>query len=137
MTAQRFPAVMNSLSLMIRFVLKEAENLGMEAKELVRLELVAEEVLVNTINYGFPDQKPGYVEILIAEDENQGIIFVVCDNGVPFDPTQTEGVDTEAPLEERTYGGYGIHLVQTIMDDVQYSRKRDQNILTMKKLHIL
>jgi hypothetical protein len=34
-----------------------------------------------------------------------------------------------APLEERPIGGLGIHLVRTLMDEIEYAREGKQNRL--------
>jgi len=36
-------------------------------------------------------------------------------------------------LEERTIGGLGIHLVRKFMDNLEYKRQGERNLLTMKK----
>ena len=38
----------------------------------------------------------------------------------PFDVTQPRNVDIEAPLEERRPGGLGLHLIQTMVDKLEY-----------------
>ncbi|MGH7968206.1 MAG: ATP-binding protein [Limisphaerales bacterium] len=42
-------------------------------------------------------------------------------------------MDTAVPLEDKPIGGLGIHLIRKFMDDVQYRRERDKNILSMRK----
>ncbi|MFC2047137.1 ATP-binding protein [Chloroflexota bacterium] len=41
--------------------------------------------------------------------------------------------DVEAPLEKRKVGGLGIYLVRILMDEVNYRRDQDRNILTLIK----
>ena len=38
----------------------------------------------------------------------------------------------DAPIEERTPGGLGVHLVKASMDEVIYRRDGSRNVLTMK-----
>jgi anti-sigma regulatory factor (Ser/Thr protein kinase) len=54
------------------------------------------------------------------------------DNGIPFDPHDAPAPNLDAPIEERTPGGLGVHLVKATMDDVQYRRDGDRNVLTIK-----
>ena len=37
------------------------------------------------------------------------------------------------PLEERSVGGLGIHIVRNLMDEVTYSRIAGRNRLTLKR----
>ena len=59
----------------------------------------------------------------------------VCfiDKGVPYDPLKKEDPNTKLPIEERDEGGLGIYMVKKTMDEVTYSYKDGQNILTIKK----
>jgi anti-sigma regulatory factor (Ser/Thr protein kinase) len=57
----------------------------------------------------------------------------VQDDGQPFNPLEAAEVDTTKPLEERTIGGLGIHLVRKLMDGLEYQRQADRNLLILTK----
>jgi len=57
----------------------------------------------------------------------------VEDDGQPFDPLAVPEPDTAKSLEERTIGGLGIHLVRKLMDNLEYKRQGERNLLIMKK----
>ena len=99
------------------------------------INLALEEVVSNVMLYAYPKEKSGHVLVESWRWENN-IFFSISDSGIPFDPTQQETVDTTLSAEERTIGGLGIHLVKNLMDDIQYRREDNRNILTlMKKLN--
>ena len=99
------------------------------------INLALEEVVSNVMLYAYPKEKSGHVLVESWRWENN-IFFSISDSGIPFDPTQQETVDTTLSAEERTIGGLGIHLVRNLMDDIQYRREDNKNILTlMKKLN--
>lgn len=51
-----------------------------------RLQLIAEELMTNTIKYGYPDQPRGSFTLAInIHQTNAEIIYT--DDGIPFDPT--------------------------------------------------
>ena len=53
----------------------------------------------------------------------------------PFDITETAEVDTKQSLEERRVGGLGIHLVNEMMDKIEYEYKdRQSKIILIKHL---
>jgi sigma-B regulation protein RsbU (phosphoserine phosphatase) len=56
----------------------------------------------------------------------------VDNGGVEFDVTQKREVDIDAPLEERKPGGLGVHLVQNLVDslDYEYQDGRGEVIFT-------
>ncbi len=108
-----------------------------EHKELLpleqRLTLVLEELLTNTISYGYDanDTLPHIIEIRLSVAD--GWLHVVCeDDGKPFDLTRKPEPDMSGDVEERPVGGLGIHLILTIMDSVEYQRTGNRNNITMR-----
>ena len=96
------------------------------------LNLALEEAVTNVIQYAYPEDTDGTVDIE-AFIEDGRLIFVITDLGKPFDPTAKAEVDIHAALDQRPIGGLGIHLVRTIMDTVSYERRGEKNILTLTK----
>ncbi len=127
------PARIENLENMIAFIRKGVESVGLTKKELNQVHLVCEETLLNIINYAYPD-KTGDIEISYQIDTgSKEITLQFCDGGVPFNPLSVPEPDVDAPIEERDVGGLGIFLVRKIMQDVQYRRQDDKNILTLTK----
>lgn len=96
-----------------------------------RLNLILEEALVNVINYAYPKEETGEIELQIMHDTLGKIIFRISDSGQPFDPTAAGQVNTDADVEERPIGGLGIFLIQNLSENVSYSRIDGRNILTI------
>jgi sigma-B regulation protein RsbU (phosphoserine phosphatase) len=42
-------------------------------------------------------------------------------------------VDTTLSAEERPIGGLGIHLITQLMDSINYERRDNKNVLTLRK----
>ena len=97
----------------------------------MNLNLALEEAVVNVMSYAYPGSH-GDVKVDIKIDD-QKVVSILTDSGIPFDPTQKGDVDTTLPAEERPIGGLGIHLVKQIMDKVSYQYVDNQNILTLEK----
>lgn len=129
-----YPPSLDVLEEMLDFIEAEAKAAGILGKELSRLKLASEEMLVNVISYGFPS-KSKESQISLSCKQAQGRFLIeIADNGIPFNPLATPNhIDTQASLEKRTYGGYGIFLVRQILDDVQYHRKNGLNVVTLIK----
>jgi serine/threonine-protein kinase RsbW len=53
-------------------------------------------------------------------DSPELITLTITDQAPPFSPDDTPPVDTESSWEERQIGGYGWHLVRTMMDTVHH-----------------
>ena len=117
------------------FVDEAAEDAGLDMSLATSLNLAIEEAVVNVMQYAYPPDTKGTVNI-VATVDNGDLSFVISDSGTPFDPTAKADANTSLTAEERPIGGLGIHLVRQIMDEVMYERKDNKNILTLrKKLH--
>lgn len=96
-------------------------------KQLFEITLILEELCANVIHHGGGDME---VEL---EKEWEELVITVRDTGPEFDPTKAPEVDIQEPLEKRTPGGLGIHLIRRYSDEMSYHRMGKQNIVTVKK----
>jgi anti-sigma regulatory factor (Ser/Thr protein kinase) len=101
-------------------------------RTLYAVNLAVDELVTNAVLYGFDE---GSTEEIVVQIEAQAkeVRAVVTDEGREFDPLSAPAPDLTAPLETRTVGGLGIHLVRSLMDDVQYARDGNKNLLTIRK----
>jgi serine/threonine-protein kinase RsbW len=127
-----FAAVLENLEPMLDFITQEAKRLNFDGKKLSQIRLASEEALVNVINYAYPD-KGGNIEITCDIEDNQRLVVVIIDWGISFNPLNMPEPDIKSPVEKRQIGGLGIYLVRSIMDEVNYRREGNQNILTFVK----
>lgn len=100
---------------------------------LYQVKLVLEEVIVNIINYGYEKREGHKIDVqLISEPDT--LTIEISDDSRAFDPLrQAPRPDVAAPLEDRSIGGLGVYLVQTLMDEAHYRREQDRNHLTLIK----
>jgi anti-sigma regulatory factor (Ser/Thr protein kinase) len=105
---------------------------GVPADAAFNINVVLEELLMNTISYGFTDAQPHEIAVTIAKDRDT-IAVEISDDGQAFDPLQAATPDLDAPLAERRIGGLGIHFVKTMMDTVEYRRADGRNHVTLRK----
>ena len=112
----------------------EGLNLPQELDMPVNLAL--EEAVSNVMLYAYPENRNGQVLVEFARTSDQAgekIVFTISDTGIPFDPTQKEEVDITLSSEQRAIGGLGIHLVRKLMDEMEYKREGNKNVLTLIK----
>ena len=97
------------------------------------VNLAIDEILTNTISYGYDDDDPHRIE-LIVRLEAGALIVVTVDDSRAFDPSLVEPVrDFDSSIEDRALGGLGLFLVQQMMDDVEYQRRDGCNVVTLTK----
>jgi len=118
--------------LLSEYVDEVCEVVGFDPVTTMQMNLALEEAVVNVMNYAYPPDTQGDIHIVAAANDKR-LKFVITDNGMPFDPTSRRPVDTTLSAEERPIGGLGIHLVSQLMDSINYERKDDTNVLTLRK----
>lgn len=101
-------------------------------KESYAIHLVCEELVVNVVSYAYADEAEGYLKIQI-EKADGAITIRFIDGGVAFNPLEREMPDVSLSMEERQIGGLGIFLTVQMMDEVQYERINNENVVTIKK----
>ncbi len=124
------PAKLESLPLLLGFVDSCAERQGFGPERMREIELVMEEILVNIFSYAYPEGA-GDVEIACQGAEAGKLRIEVCDRGVPFDVLDRTDPDLEADIDERRIGGLGIFFVKQLVQDIQYRRAGEKNVLTL------
>lgn len=105
---------------------------GLPAKLRYQIRLVLDELLTNTINYGYPDDGEHTIHVTMAQDGRR-LRFVLEDTARPFDPLTAKTPDVTAAADARPVGGLGIHLVRAIMDRVAYEHVGGINRLLLEK----
>jgi anti-sigma regulatory factor (Ser/Thr protein kinase) len=98
-----------------------------------QLRLVLDELITNTVSYGFSDGADGTITIDITVQPERLLTVVYRDDGLPFDPLAADVPPEERGTEAVNFGGIGLSLVKSIMDDIAYRRQDDANIITMNK----
>ncbi|MCA1759035.1 MAG: ATP-binding protein, partial [Bacteroidales bacterium] len=98
----------------------------------MNINLVIEEALSNIIFYAFTDNDKHEIRISVSLTNNK-LTIKITDNGISFNPLEQQQPDISLPAEERPVGGLGIFLISQIMDEMNYIRKGNQNILTLNK----
>lgn len=96
------------------------------------LGLALDEIVTNIISYGYDDQAEHQIHLRLSMQAGE-VTVDVEDDGRPFNPLEKATPDVTAPLEERAEGGLGIHLVRTMLDNVEYRRQDGKNRLSLRK----
>jgi serine/threonine-protein kinase RsbW len=96
-------------------------------KDLERVELASEEVIVNIITHGYKKKK-GTIQIEIMINESIELIFK--DKSIRFNPLTKKNI--HKPKKINKVGGVGLFIIFQCVDEVFYQRKDGYNILIFK-----
>ncbi len=114
------------------FVKRVSGQLNIAPSVLKSIRLAVEEAVVNVMDYAYPANVVGKINIRALSD-GETLEFVISDSGVAFDPTEALKADTSLSANDRPIGGLGILLVRELMDSINYERINGRNVLTLKK----
>jgi anti-sigma regulatory factor (Ser/Thr protein kinase) len=109
-----------------------AEQAELPLDVAMHIDIVLDELLVNTISYGYPDGRSGTIRLRMRVNAEH-ITIVIEDDGDAFNPLSAKAPDLDSDLEHREIGGLGVHFVRTMMDTVDYQRIDGVNRLTLTK----
>jgi anti-sigma regulatory factor (Ser/Thr protein kinase) len=91
--------------------------------------LIVSELMNNAVEHS--KKQMMNVELILSRHE---AVFRLVSEGAGFDPT----LAVEMPdLEEDTElpeGGYGLAIIQTLADGVEYERLKNSNVVTLRKI---
>lgn len=104
------------------FFARLGQEAGWSDKLTMDLLLCCEELLTNTITYGFAEGRhPGPREIrLSVTTDPEGVTLVLADNAASYNPLLRPDPDLTLDLENRPIGGLGVYFVKRIMDELHY-----------------
>lgn len=99
-----------------------------------KLNLVLDELITNSINYGLQDVAEPRLELRLAGAEGRDVLEAVLeDNGPAFDPFSEAPVpDTTLELDERPIGGLGVMFVKQFTESAGYERIDGLNRITLR-----
>lgn len=83
------------------------------------VHLAMEELFVNMVTYN-PDVTSDIGVRVDVRSPDSVTVTLVDEGGSEFDVTAARDVDINAPLEQRTPGGLGLHLIQNLTDSLEY-----------------
>ena len=107
------------LSELLEFVDAFCEQAGISAEDQFDLRLAVEEVCANVMMHGYANRAPGPLEVSFCSDGQQ-VAVTISDRASEFDPDLVPAPDLLLPAGDREPGGFGWHLVRSIMDGVHY-----------------
>lgn len=114
---REFPRHLTSLAGLYEFTEEIMKTHDLPDGVRFPVHLAMEELFVNMVHYNPTVTTDIEVGIDVAD---QVTVSLVDNGGVEFDVTTKREVDVDAPLEDRTPGGLGLHLIQNLVDSLEY-----------------
>jgi len=126
----RLPAESKNLIKTRAFVVKYGRKMGLSPQQVSEIKLAVDEAVSNIIRHAYVGRRGDFqIEMIKREDF---VEIKIRDKGVEFDWSSVVEPDLYKYVETRRKGGLGIWLIKKLIDEVQYQRIEDTNVLTMK-----
>lgn len=126
-------AIIENMNTVTAFVDDFLDQIACPMKSRIQINIVIDEIFGNICHYAYKDSV-GAVTVRVESGNTPKAVFLTfTDNGIPYNPLDTEDPDITLSSEERKIGGLGIYLVKKNMDEMKYEYVNQQNRLWMEK----
>ena len=126
-------ATIENMNTVTAFVDDFLDQIACPMKSRIQINIVIDEIFGNICHYAYKDSI-GAVTVRVESGNTPKAVFLTfTDNGIPYNPLDTEDPDITLSSEERKIGGLGIYLVKKNMDEMKYEYVNQQNRLWMEK----
>lgn len=116
----KFPSLTDNLEVIRDFVYRLAQKAGFHQDAADQIALAVDEACTNVIKHAHEFNSRKMIDLSIIYTNKQFEI-IITDKGKGFDPQSLEKPDLPKYIHEAKMGGLGIHLMKTLMDEVNYS----------------
>lgn len=95
-------------------------------EDCLRLQLLAEELFINTVTHAPAGTLTAAICIRIRREGTE-IALDYEDEAPPFDPC----LPSTSPRDENTVGGFGLHLIRGLSRELSYRREAGRNFIKL------
>jgi sigma-B regulation protein RsbU (phosphoserine phosphatase) len=128
-----FERSIDSLQEIFAFTAQAFARLGIDPGLRQAVDFTAEELFTNMVKYSPMSRAAVRLDLTRIAD---GVEATLTDYDVePFDVTRVPDADIDLPIEQRTPGGLGLHLIRRLVDSIEYhySPETRQSRITFRK----
>ena len=121
----------NQLQSVRDMVQRGAEKAGFSSKECYACQLAVSEAVENIIRHGYGHEVPNEIKVSVISESGK-LKIELTDDAPPFNPTNNRK-KRQWSVDDPPIGGLGIHIIHSVMDDVDYKRQDGENRLILEK----
>jgi len=131
--ALRIGNTIAEMSKVADFVEAFGQTHGLPGNVVNDVNLCLDELLNNTISYGYADEARHFISISL-QIEGRAMVAALQDDAKPFDPRRASVPPRSGDPGHRRTGGLGLRFVNALMDEVDYVRSGEYNQVRLKKM---
>jgi len=127
---QTWPALIEHLQEILKTLRDQLGCMNLTEEKQTRIRLAVEEIIVNIIQYAYPDGRSGDIDFMMVKTPDR-VTCCVADDGIAFNPLTVKNPDTESSLLHRPVGGLGVFFIKKFVDEIKYERIENANHITL------
>ena len=129
----KIAGITENLEIVREFIHKLAIKAGFEEETAGQIELAVDEACTNVIRHAYKNDHRRKIDIKVILDTDK-MQICISDKGKGFNPDALPKPDLRAYVESSKRGGLGIHLMRSLMDQVQFEfNPPKRNTVTLTK----
>jgi len=113
------PSKSANLEIIRDFVGKLARRAGFSEDHVNKIQLATDEACTNVVKHAYKNVPAGPIEVDVTLNREKFVV-TVSDKGIGFDLNNLVQPNMVEYLNQYKKGGLGIHLIQTLMDEVVF-----------------
>jgi serine/threonine-protein kinase RsbW len=114
------------------FVAEHARRWGLAENIVHEVVLAVDEACSNVVRHAYRDGEKGLVEVRIRAGKDTFTVLI-RDTGRAFDIDHYHPPDLQESIHRRRAGGFGVHIMRSLMDKVEYRSKGGYNEVRLTK----
>lgn len=117
------------------FVSSCAEKSGFDEQQVNYIVLAVDEICANIARHAKEKNASKEMIVSVSVEDSQFVVMIE-DNAIPFNPLDVPSPNMVEYFRSYKNGGLGIHIVRTVMDNINYtpsSSHSGYNALTLRK----
>ncbi len=122
------PADLTELHRARAFVREHAARAGFVPPALGEIELAVTEAVSNVMRHAYGGDPSQQLVVQVIVDERE-LVVEVLDQG----ESPEKLPDADPDLDDPGPGGYGLYLIRTVMDEVEWLRQPGVNVLRLRR----
>jgi anti-sigma regulatory factor (Ser/Thr protein kinase) len=131
MAAKPFSRSIDSVAEIYRYSEDLMTAAGVDDSVRFPVHLAMEELFVNLVTYNPGARRDILIDVQVADG---GVSVTITDHdAAEFDVTRERPVDTGASLRQRKPGGLGLHLIQHMVDTLEYDYRDGRSKIRFSK----
>lgn len=116
----KISSITENLEIIREFINNIAQKGGFSEECVDQIELAVDEACTNVIKHAYNYSSKRMLDISVFLD-NEKIEIIIMDKGAGFNPDSLPIPNLEKYMRVAKVGGLGIHLMRTLMDEVNFS----------------